>query len=98
SGCAYYYELQSESASTRVRIHLSFGADDISDEQSVGQKKVMEFVNKYTTKEDWHWFRPIGWTLDHENGEETLNDEVERILSEVIPRFEEELAEFLKNK
>lgn len=96
SGSAYYYEFQSESTSNRIRISLSFGIDGITDAQSLGQKAVMDFVNKYPPKKDWQWFRPIGWTLNHEDGEETLRDEVYRVLSEVIPQFEQELDDAVK--
>lgn len=93
SGYAYYYELQSESTSDRVRIHLSFGSEEVNAQQADGQKRVMDFVNKYPPKQDWKWFRPIGWSLEFESGDEVLRDEIERVLSEEIPQFEQELME-----
>lgn len=93
SGWAYYYELRNEPSSARVRIYLAFGSEGINQQQADGQKKVMDFLNKYPPKNDWYWFRVIGWTPDYENGDETLKDEVERVLTEEIPRFEQELVE-----
>jgi uncharacterized protein with ParB-like and HNH nuclease domain len=94
-GQAYYFELQSESTSDKVRIHLDFGADNATEAQLAGQRIVMDFVNKYPPKEDWHWFRPIGWSLECEEGEETIKYEIERVLTLEIPRFEQELKDYI---
>jgi uncharacterized protein with ParB-like and HNH nuclease domain len=98
SGQAYYYELYNDVSGSRVRIRLAFGSDQINEQQASGQKKVMDFLNKYPPKDSWHWFIPIGWSPDVDDGEEELKSDIEQILSESIPRFEEELAESIKNK
>jgi uncharacterized protein with ParB-like and HNH nuclease domain len=97
SGQAYYYELRSDSSGW-VRINLGFNSTDATKQQQEGQKKVMVFLDKQPPKADWQWFNAIGWTLDYDDGDEVLKDEVERVLADEIPRFEHELAEFINNQ
>lgn len=90
SGQAYYYELKSDNTGW-TRIILVFNANDTTDEQKDGQKKIMDIINKYPPKKDWLWFSIIGWTLVYDEGEEMLKDDMIRILTDEIPRFEQEL-------
>lgn len=98
NGQAYCYELYNDSSNTRVRINLGLNNDDVTGQQTAGQKLIMEFLNKYPPKDDWRWFNIIGWTANYDEGEEVLKDDIERILSDEIPRFEKELSEYLGRK
>lgn len=90
NGYAYYYELRSDPTGW-TRINLVFNSDDISEEQQLGQKKIMDILNKYPGKESWKWFNPIGWTLNYDEGDEALRDDFRKVLEESIPLFEAEI-------
>ena len=53
----------------------------------------MDVLNKYPGKETWIWFNPIGWTLDYDEGDEILKDDLLKVLEEKIPLFETEINE-----
>ncbi len=92
SGSAAYYEIRID-ASGLTRIWLALNSENRTAEQSAGQQKLMESLNKYPRKESWIWFSPIGWTLNYDEGDDVLKDEVQRVLEDEIPRFELELKE-----
>ncbi|HEX5394949.1 MAG TPA: DUF1524 domain-containing protein, partial [Candidatus Saccharimonadales bacterium] len=97
SGHAYYYELKSE-ASGWTRINLAFNSESLTHQQQSGQRIVMEFLGKKPSNEAWIWFNTIGWTLNFDEGDETLKDDVKRILEEEIPRLEHDIKNFQKEK
>jgi uncharacterized protein with ParB-like and HNH nuclease domain len=101
NGQAYHYELYNDSAGTRMRINLAFNNDDVNERQTEGQQLIMDFVNKYPPKyanKVWHWFYVYGWSVNCDENEVTLADDIKRILAEEIPRFEKELSEFIESK
>lgn len=92
NGNSYYYELKID-ASGWTRLNLAFNSESLSDEQRAGQKQVMDTLEKYPPKESWLWFNPIGWTLEFDEGDETLKDDLRRILEDEIPRLEAEVID-----
>ena len=92
SGHAYYYEIKTDSSGW-TRVNLAFNSDNTTEEQKAGQKKIMDVLNKYPGKETWIWFNPIGWTLDYDEGDEILKDDLLKVLEEKIPLFETEINE-----
>jgi uncharacterized protein with ParB-like and HNH nuclease domain len=92
SGQAYYYEIKTDNTGW-TRVNLAFNAENTTDEQQLGQQVIMDVLNKYPSKEAWTWFNPIGWTLNFDEGDEVLKDDLRRILEEVIPSFEIEISE-----
>lgn len=90
SGQAYYYELKTE-GSGWTRVNLAFSSENLSEAQIQGQQKIMAALNKYPSKASWLWFNPIGWTLNSEEGDESLKDDLKRILEEEIPSLENDL-------
>lgn len=90
SGQAYYYELKTE-GSGWTRVNLAFSSENLSEVQTQGQQKIMAALNKYPSKASWLWFNPIGWTLNSEEGDESLKDDLKRILEEEIPSLENDL-------
>lgn len=97
NGQAYCYYLQTDSSGW-TRVNLSFTSPNKSDEQTAGQKIVMDMLKKYPSNDPWVWFNPIGWTLNYEESDDVLRDDLERILTDEILRFEQEVAEFIKNQ
>ncbi len=93
SNHAYAYEIKNE-ASGWTRINLTLNSISSSPEQLKGQSIIMGFLNKQPSNKAWTWFSPIGWTLNFEEGNEVLKDEVKRILEEEVPRFEQELKDY----
>lgn len=92
NGRAYFYEIKVD-ASGWTRVNLGFNSEALTQQQQNGQKFIMDRLNKYPSKDSWIWFNPIGWTLDYDNGDDILKDDVRRILEEVIPQFEQGLTE-----
>ena len=90
SGQACYYELKADSSGW-TRVNLAFNSQNLSEAQHTGQQRVMEHLNKRPGKETWTWFNPIGWTLNSEDGEESLKDDLRRVLEEEIPALENDL-------
>lgn len=91
NGVAGYYELKTDSSGW-TRLNVAFNSENTTPEQQAGQKKIMDALNKYPGKQNWTWFNPIGWTLNFDEGDEVLKDDLRRVLEEEIPRFEHEVA------
>lgn len=97
NGNAYYYELKTDSSGW-TRIALQFNSDKTNSVQQAGQRRVMQYLNKYPngnqdSNNGWTWFVQKGWTLNFDEGDEVLKDEFRKIFEEVIPSFEQELEE-----
>ena len=93
SGHAYYYELKTDSSGW-ARVNLAFNSENTTDTQQAGQKKIMDILNKYpSTGKEWKWFNPIGWTLDFDEGDEVLKDDLRKVLEEKLTLFESEIFE-----
>lgn len=92
SGHAYYYEIKTDSTGW-TRVNLTFNSEASNELQKAGQQKIMDALDKYPPKEAWTWFNVIGWTLDYDDGDEILKDDLRKLLEEKIPLFEESLVE-----
>lgn len=93
SGHAYYYELKTDSSGW-ARVNLAFNSENTTDTQQAGQKQIMDILNKYpSTGKKWKWFNPIGWTLDFDEGDEVLKDDLRKVLEEKLTLFESEIFE-----
>ena len=92
SGHSYYFEIKTDSTGW-TRVNLAFNSENATPEQIAGQKKIMDILDKYPGKEAWLWFTPIGWTLNYDEGDGALKDDLRKVLEEKIPLFETELAE-----
>ena len=97
NGNAYYYEIVTQ-RSGLVKVQLAFNSNGVNLAQSEGQRKVMDYINKSPKGERWTWFVAQSWKIDYRSGEETLKNEVLRVLAVDIPNFEQNIKMFLSGK
>jgi uncharacterized protein with ParB-like and HNH nuclease domain len=97
TGHAYYYELKSD-VSGWTRLNLTFNSQNTTDQQLKGQRKIMDLLNKYPPKDTWIWFNVLGWTLEFDEGEETLKEDLRKTLEDKLPIFESEINDLEETK
>lgn len=93
NGKAYYYEIRSDSTGW-TRVALSINSESRDEQQKSGQNIVMDTLGKHPSKDTWKWFSPIGWTLESEEGDATLKDDLRRVLEDEIPSVEAEFEQY----
>ena len=93
NGKAYFYEIKSDSTGW-IRVVLSVNSEAANEQQKIGQRIVMDALDKYPSKNTWKWFSPIGWTLEFDEGDATLKDDLRRVLEEEIPSVEAEIEQY----
>lgn len=93
NGKAYYYEIKSDSTGW-TRVVLSLNSEAVSEQQKLRQGMVMDALDKHPPKDTWKWFNPKGWTLEFDEGDATLKDDLRRILEEEIPSMEAEIEQY----
>lgn len=94
NGTAYYYEIRTD-RSGWVKIQLALNSSGINDDQAHGLQKIIQFVDRQPKKPDWIWFMAAGWSVDYQNGESTLRNDIHRVISQEIPAFESKLQAFV---
>jgi uncharacterized protein with ParB-like and HNH nuclease domain len=93
NGRAYYYEIKTD-ATGWTRVVLCINSESTNEQQTSGQNKIMGALDKYPPKESWLWFNVTGWTLDFDEGDATLKDDLRRVLEEEIPSIETEIEQY----
>lgn len=93
NGTAYYYEIRTD-RSGWVKIQLALNSTNVNAEQATGQRKIIRFVEKQPKKNEWTWFMAAGWKVDYQNGESTLRNDIQRVITKEIPEFESKLKAF----
>lgn len=90
NGRAYYYELVSDKNGW-ARIQLAFSLDDLNRAQIIGQKGVMEKLDKHPGVRNNHWFVVRSWRLENGAGDEEQKKSILKVLQEDIPELERNL-------
>lgn len=93
NGKRYYYEIQTRRSGS-VGFVLAFNNDANNQQQELGQRRVINMVGAQEKKPDWAWWHIKKFTIDYGSGEEVLLDEIERIITVEIPKFEEEVRRY----
>lgn len=94
SGRAFYYEIHNISSGAS-RVNMALNSQNLTDVQKKGQEELMTYLAKRPTKDTWNWFNPTGWTLITDESDETLREDLQRVLETEIPQLENALAEHL---
>lgn len=96
NGTSYFYEIRTD-RSGWVKVQLALNSTGLSDAQTQGQNKLIQFVGKQPKKTDWQWFTAAGWKVDFQHDEESLKRDIEKVILKEIPLFESNVMSFIDN-
>lgn len=96
NGRRYYYEIKTRIDGS-VGFVLAFNNKENTPDQSEGQQTVIDFLSIKEKKPDWQWWYVKRFKLISRDGEEALKKEIQRITTVEIPRFEDEIKNYIKS-
>ncbi len=93
NGQGYYYEIRTD-RSGYIRIGLVFTSEGVSEEQTKEQDQIIQLSSR-KPKPNWKWFNAESWKIDGKQSIDEIEKEIQTVLSEKIPKFEERLKKSL---